>query len=52
MEYPLTYFYKYDIASVERLNPCSNGIPSDFCLLVPKLLLLCLNPCSNGIPSD
>ena len=35
-----------------RLNPYSNGIPSDILVVGLTVNLLGLNPYSNGIPSD
>ena len=35
-----------------RLNPCSNGMPSDFTDATLDVTSNRLNPCSNGMPSD
>ena len=53
MEYPLTSIRVVTYWRDYRLNPCSNGIPSDAVEVSPNSFTReCLNPCSNGIPSD
>ena len=34
---------------MEGLNPCSNGITLELCLVVLRETLIGLNPCSNGM---
>ena len=42
----------FESPSFRRLNPCSNGIPSDTDRTLIEGSEKRLNPCSNGIPSD
>ena len=52
MECPLTRRDDTHQQSYIRLNPCSNGMPSDAFQRCPKCGATRLNPCSNGMPSD
>ena len=52
MEYSLTKLYRPEQSWVRRLNPCSNGILSDYSGVYTYEIKEGLNPCSNGILSD
>ena len=52
MECPLTRRDDTHQQSYIRLNPCSNGMPSDALTAMSTSGAICLNPCSNGMPSD